>query len=277
MDLDSAAADLYGLRPGEFTAARDARAAEARRDGDKELAAAIKKLKRPSVSAWLANILVRERPDEVERLLTLGTGLRQAQQQLEGEQLRALSQQRHQVVAALVQEAGSLAVPQGQPVSAAAQRELLETLEAALSDPAAAEALRAGRLTVPLSYSGLGTVGVDAAPAPAGTTAVSGAAETSPAALREAEAELSAAERRRAQHQEELARAERERDRVARRIEELSRQLDELRAQLPRADDAAGRLRDRLGRTSTEVTAAEERLAQARGADGGAGRAGGAA
>jgi chromosome segregation ATPase len=275
VDLDSAAAGLYGLRPGEFVSARDARAAEARRDGDKELAAAIKKLKRPSVSAWLTNILVRERPDEVERLLSLGAGLRQAQQQLEGEQLRALSQQRHQVVAALVQEADNLAALHGQAVSAAAQRELQETLEAALSDPAAAEALQAGRLTVALSYSGLGTLGLDAAPAPA-TTALSAAAEPSPAARREAEAELSAAERRRAQHQEELARAEREHDRVARRIEELSQQLDELRAQLPRADDAARRLRHQLEKTTSEVSAAEERLARARDADGGAGNAGGA-
>ena len=261
MDLDSAAADLYSLKPGEFTAARDARAAEARRDGDKELAGAIKKLKRPSVSAWLANHLVRERPEEVQRLLTLGEALRQAQQQLAGEQLRALSQQRHQVVAALVQEATRLGSAEDQPVSAAAQREVQETLEAALSDPAAAEALRAGRLTAPLSYSGLGTQGLEAAPAPGGER---DEGPTHRAAVREAEHELAATERRRDQQRDELARAERERDRVGRRIEELTQQLEELRAQLPRAEEAADRLRAQLDATSAEVTEAESRLEQAR-------------
>jgi hypothetical protein len=265
VDLDPIAGDLYGLRPGEFTAARDARAAEARRDGDKELAAAIKKLKRPSVSAWLANLLVRQRPDEVQRLLTLGEGLRQAQQQLAGEQLRALSQQRHQVVAALVQEAASLASAEGQPVSPAAQRELQETLEAALSDPAAAEAFGAGRLTTALSYSGLGTQGLESAPAPRTGQKDE---EASRAARREAEHELAAAERRRDQHGQELARAERERDRVARRIEELSGQLEDLRAQLPKAEEQEARLRDELEAASEEVTAAEERVAQARATEG---------
>ena len=265
MDLDSVAADLYGLKPGAFTAARDARAADARRDGDKELAAAIKKLKRPSVSAWLANLLVRERPHEVQRLLSLGDGLRQAQQQLAGEQLRALSQQRHQVVAALVQEATSLAAAEDQSVSPAAQRELQDTLEAALSDSHAAEALAAGRLTVPLSYSGLGTHGLGSAPAP---PAGGKNDEASGAARREAEHDLAAAERRRDQHGLELARAERERDRVARRIEELTGQLEDLRAQLPKAEGAVERLRKQVEAAGGEVRAAGERVTRARPTEG---------
>ena len=265
MDLDAVAADLYGLPPGEFTAARDVRAAEARRDGDKELAAAIKKLKRPSVSAWLANLLVRQRPDEVRRLLTLGEDLGRAQQQLAAEQLRALSQQRHQVVAALVQEATSLASTEGRPVSSAAQRELQDTLEAALSDPDAAEALGGGRLTVPLSYSGLGTQGSESESAsPAGGRND----EASRAALREAEHELAAAERRRDQHGLELARAERERDRVARRIEELTGQLEDLRAQLPKAEETVERLRGQLEAMDGDVRAAGERVARARSTEG---------
>ncbi|MGW6708764.1 hypothetical protein ACWGDE_28280 [Streptomyces sp. NPDC054956] len=41
MDADSVAVELYGLRPSEFTAARDAYVAKARKAGDKPLAAAI--------------------------------------------------------------------------------------------------------------------------------------------------------------------------------------------------------------------------------------------
>ena len=265
MDLDSVAADLYGLRPAEFTAARDARSGEARREGNKELAAAIRKLKRPSVSAWLANLLVRERADEVDQLVALGRGLRDAQRQLAGDQLRALSQQRHQVVSALVQEAVGLASANGQLASPVAQRELQETLDAALSDPDASDALCTGRLTTPLSYSGLGTQGLDpGAPAPARDGAGPDVGRERQAAVRGAEAELSAAERRRDQQRDELERAERERDRLARRIDELTEQLEELRAQLPRAEERSIHLREQLDRTDAEVTAADERVTRVR-------------
>jgi hypothetical protein len=153
VDLDSAADQLYGLAPAEFTAARDRLAAEARSAGDRELAAAVKKLKRPTVAAWLANLLVRERGEEVDRLVALGRQLREAQEQLDAGELRRLSQQRHQVAAGLVAQARQLA---GQPTSESVARDLQETLEAAMSDPQAVEALSSGRLTVAISYSGLG-------------------------------------------------------------------------------------------------------------------------
>lgn len=78
MDLDTVADELYGLTPAEFTAARDSRVADARRARDRELAVAVKALKRPSVGAWLANLLVRRGPDEVDRLLSLAADLREA-------------------------------------------------------------------------------------------------------------------------------------------------------------------------------------------------------
>ena len=48
---------LYGLPQDEFTPARDARAKELK--ADKDLAAAVKKLKKPSVAAWAVNLFVR--------------------------------------------------------------------------------------------------------------------------------------------------------------------------------------------------------------------------
>lgn len=260
MDLETAASELYGLAPAEFTAARDARSAAARSNGDKQLAGAIKKLKRPVASAWLANLLVRERGEEVGRLLALGQGLRDAHQNLAGDRLRALSQQRHEVVSALVQEAGHLAGERGQAVSQAVARELQETLEAALSDPGAAEALRAGRLSAPLSYSGLGAPGTARGePARRGEEGAGGRG-----ALREAEAVLAAAERRRAHQEEELRRSEAERDRLSRRIVELSEHLAELRSERARAEEATGRLRLQLHEAAAEVDAAERGLRRAR-------------
>lgn len=91
MDLDAVADELYGLRPEDFTAARAARVAAARTAGDRALAERIGKLRRPSLSAWASNLLVREQPEQIEPLLKLGEALRQAHQDLDGAQLRALS------------------------------------------------------------------------------------------------------------------------------------------------------------------------------------------
>ncbi|GGN80963.1 hypothetical protein GCM10011579_067060 [Streptomyces albiflavescens] len=73
-----------GLPPEDFTAARDARAAAARSAGDRALAEKIHTLRRPSSSAWAANLLVRGRPDEIEPMLQLGKALRQAHHDLDG-------------------------------------------------------------------------------------------------------------------------------------------------------------------------------------------------
>jgi len=156
-DLAGVADELYTLAPAGFRAARDERAAQARAAGDADLAAAIRKLRRPTVSAWLVNLLVREDPGQVDELLELGGSLREAQQALAGDRLRELSGQRRRLITALTQEARRLAEQAGQPLSAQAEREVQETLEAALADPGIAEAVRSGWLTSALSYAGLGT------------------------------------------------------------------------------------------------------------------------
>ena len=173
VDLASVAEELYGLPLAQFTATRDARAAQARKAGAQELATAIKGLKKPTTGAWLANLLVRERRAQVGQLLDLGAELRQAQAGLAVDELRRLSQARHKVVSDLRDEARVLAREVGQPVSEAVALELEATLEAALADADAADALRSGRLTTSLRYSGLGLS--DAFPVPAGATGAPGA------------------------------------------------------------------------------------------------------
>ena len=155
-NLAQVADELYGLPPSAFIQARDERAAQARAAGDRDLAGAIRKLRRPTVSAWTVNRLAREAPGQVDELLELGESLREAQQALAGDRLRELSTQRRRLVTGLVQEARRLAEESGQPLTASAEREVQETLEAALADGRIGEAVRSGRLTTPLSYAGLG-------------------------------------------------------------------------------------------------------------------------
>jgi hypothetical protein len=156
VELETASYELYGLVPGEFTAARNAKAADARKDGLPELAAALKRLRKPSTGAWLANLLVRERSSDVERLIGLGEELRANAGDPDGEEVRRVSRERGERVSALVRDANALASRHGQPVSAAAMEECVATLEAAFADPQAADDLRRGGLTRGLHYSGLG-------------------------------------------------------------------------------------------------------------------------
>ena len=172
MNLEQVADELYALAPAAFTAARDEQAGQARASGDAGLAGAIRKLRRPTVSAWLVNLLAREDGGQVDDLLELGQSLREAQRALDGDRLRELSAQRRRLVAALTQEAQRLAAQAGQAVSAQVEREVQDTLEAALADQGMADAVRSGRLTKALSYAGLGEgIGVSDAvavwPAPA--------------------------------------------------------------------------------------------------------------
>ena len=156
MDLESAAQELYGLAPSQFTAARDAKVSEARKAGYTELASSLKELRKPSVGAWLANLLVRGQSRDVERLIDLGCELQAPKHKLEGDQIRRVSKEKGDAVSKLVREARSKSSRMGQPASGAALQELEATLEAAFADPQAAESLRRGRLSRGLRYSGLG-------------------------------------------------------------------------------------------------------------------------
>ncbi len=162
VDLDSIAGKLYGVSPEAFTSSRSAEVRAARSAGNRQLAAAVAQLRRPTVGAWLANQLARERKDELEALLDLGTSMRKVQEAGDGPELRLLTRRRRQMVAGLVPEARRLARTRNQPLSENSARELESTLEAAVATADAANALRSGRLNVGLTYSGFGPLDLGA-------------------------------------------------------------------------------------------------------------------
>lgn len=282
------AGELYGLPPDEFTPARNARAAEARSAGDRELAAAIKKLRRPATGAWLANLLVRQRPEQVAELIDLGAAMRRAQAELAGDDLRRLSRQRRQVVGALSNEARQLVRDLGRQLSEASARELEATLEAAIADPGAAEELRQGRLTSALRYSGFGLAGLtgaaagDTAPAgPATETAFQPARRRPPAtaepsatgklapgkpsaraerpqADRRSRERLQAAQRELRAAETEAAAADREAAKRERRVRDARAERDRLRRQLASLERRLRDLREAEERAEASLLDAEE-------------------
>ena len=287
IDLDTVADELYGALPSEFTSRRDALAGEARRAGDRALAAEVKKLRRPTMGAWLANLLVRERRDEVAQLLDLGSALRQAQATLATADLRRLSQERHRLLTDLEQEAGHLADRHGQAVSGAVAQELSDTLEAATADPDAADALRAGRLTTGLHYSGLApdwsasrtlTVYLTAVPMemkrprprrrhrPARSLNPRERPTKAETTLKTAETALTAAEEDSGQKQRRLDEAREKRDRCTEEVTDLERQLRALRKREEEADDEVRAAKKALDAAEHAVIGARDELVRARAA-----------
>ncbi|MFF5255941.1 hypothetical protein ACFY4K_28380 [Streptomyces leeuwenhoekii] len=257
MDVEAVADELYALRPEDFTAARNARAAQARKAGDRALAEAIGRMRRPSLSAWAGNLLVRERPEEVRRLLRLGEGLRQAHRELDGALLRELSRRQRDVIGALSRQARHLAAQAGHPLGADAQREVENTLHAVLADAGAAGAWASGRLDRPLSAtSGFPAVAEGAAPprepaaprpgptapdpSPARPAPARGKTEDEPERLRRlarARREADAADRELRAREREAADARREEDTARERAERLERRVAELAGELHRLED----------------------------------------
>ncbi|MET8044218.1 hypothetical protein ABZU25_25540 [Micromonospora sp. NPDC005215] len=151
---------LYRIPPDRFVAARDAAVADARRAGDPGTARQLARLRRPTVAAWLVNLLAIQRPELVADLVQLADALRTAQRELRGPRLRELSAQRRAVVAALVAEVRKLAAaePDAPPAGRLPLAEVESTLNAAFSDVDVAEQVRAGRLLRAASYAGFGEV-----------------------------------------------------------------------------------------------------------------------
>lgn len=157
------------MQPGEFIARRSALAKQARSDGEKELANEIGALRKPSVSAWAVNQMVRARAGTVAQLRELGARLRHAQSTLDAAALGGLRGERDDALAELVREAGEVSASSGHPLTAAAGDEVRDTGIAALADAGAEEVAWSGGLTRSLSYSGFGEVDVSDAVARTGT------------------------------------------------------------------------------------------------------------
>lgn len=147
MDLGEVADALYALPHAEFIAARSDYVKAAKAEGERELAATIGKLRRPTAAAWLINQLAREQPDELARLADLGDRLRTAHHDVDGAAIRELSRERQTVMGSLVAGAREVGRREGQPVSDSTVRELEDIFTAALADADAAGALASGRLT----------------------------------------------------------------------------------------------------------------------------------
>lgn len=225
---------LCALPPTEFTAARSAAASEA---SDRSVGAAVAKLRKPVLAAWVVNVLARERTDLLASVLGLAAQLREALEAGDAAELKELTAQRRATLRALVDAAVDVASGHDVAVSAAARDGVERTLDAALRDQDAAAAVTTGRLLRPLEASGMeapdltdavaGPFEAAASAPPSDELAERRAAREAERAAREAERAADAADR-------DLAHAERRRDTAREKLARLEERLEALEAEVDR-------------------------------------------
>jgi hypothetical protein len=168
VDID----ELYGLPLERFTPERNGLAKELRGAGERERAAEVAAVRKPSVAAWAVNQLVRTQKRAIDELFEAGDGLRGAHDAVlggrgDGSSLRAAVDRERQAVESLVQAAGGLLSTDGHELSPTIIERVADTLHAAAFDDDARAQVRDGRLERELRHVGLGVAAVTGgAPAP---------------------------------------------------------------------------------------------------------------
>jgi hypothetical protein len=225
---------LYGLPLEEFTPARDELARRVRGEGHRDLAAEIKRLRKPSLPAWVVNQLARQRELDMQRLVKAGEQLAGAQvEAIRGQSgdafLQARRDEQH-ALEALAARAREILADAGR--GPAALDRVLATLRAGSLTQDGRALLKSGRLTEELQPPGFEALAGLNIPA---TAAAPPAAERKPAndarrrirdlrrELRALETQATAAKRRALELREQLQGAEAE----ATRLEAERRQAEE--------------------------------------------------
>lgn len=237
MDLREVATALYAVPSADFVAERSAAAAGA----DADLAKRIRALRKPTAAAAAVNALVRDDPDLIDAVLDVGDRMRAAFAARDRAAIRDLTRERQRLLQRALR---------GVDAGASVQREVEDTLQAAVIDPAAAAAVRSGLLVRPLESTGVEDLDLsealalppgDLPPRPARTAAAAIAREP------EVEPQPSASERR--EHERRIRAAEKSLARAKADAEALDDELD----------DAV----DRRGDREAEVDTLERRLRRA--------------
>ena len=145
MDIDA----LFEEDPKSFVAARDQMAKELRADGQRDEAARVKALRRPSVSAWALNQVARHDASSIEALLAAVDRARAAQDEVLGgadrETLRDAMTQRRHALAAVIDAAREVIEVSGRGADAPV-RDIESLLQGSLP-PEFVDALRRGVVT----------------------------------------------------------------------------------------------------------------------------------
>jgi hypothetical protein len=239
------AAELYGLPPEEFTAARNERAKALRKE-EPDLAAELAKLPKPTAAAAAINRIARDDPSEVRALVQAGKALRSAQEAAvagkSGGAVAEAAREHREAVERVRREARRL------NVSAQTLERVTATLRAASIDPELQPLLERGLLAREQETAGFGLdPSLVAAGAPASATARKPSAKTrgddDKDRRAQARAELRAAQERLTEAKRAAAAAERERKRLEHELAAAAKAVDAANADVEQAEQAVDEAR----------------------------------
>lgn len=218
---------LYGLAPEEFVRARNDLAKRFRDEGERAIAARIKELKRPTLSAWVVNQLARRRELDVERLLRAGERLRKAQlRAIAGKDAEFQEARRDEQAALNRLTQAAREILRSADRSAGAVDRVAATLRAAATQDEGRDLLKRGRLAedlAPQGFDALAGLAVSAAPKRSARSTASESTATRRRALAQA--------RKRAdQLDRELAKQRRMLERAAQDVEMRRQALEDSEA-----------------------------------------------
>jgi hypothetical protein len=255
VDRETALDRLAAVPLEDFVAERKRLAKELRGAGDRDAAAEVAKLPKPTPPAWALNHLAREDPAALDQWLAAAEALRHASThaaEVGGDELRAAMAAHRDATRSLLG-----AVRDRVPLSDPMQERVRALLQAATADPEVAARLRSGRIVEGAAESDAPPA-AEPAPAPAIPKRRPGRESDEQRAARErAEAEARAAAEERAAQ----ARAD-----LERRAGAASAELERLRDVAAERETAAAAAEERLEEARRTLTRSESELSAARSA-----------
>jgi hypothetical protein len=268
-DLDA----LFELPLGEFTSARNALAAQLKKDGRQTEASEAKRLPKPSASAWVVNQLYWRHRESFDRLIEAGERLRRTHSgPLNGEAVNA----RREALAELTRIAADLLRDGSHNPTRDLMRRVTTTLEALSSYASLPGGPVAGRLTEDLEPPGFeamarllpqGEKGGAPGPVPMRVPHAERAAKQTGAAARRDEEQrknlIAAAKAAAREAERGLSAARKEAERAARKAEIAAKRAKELEAERAKIEKQLARVSSDAKAEQAEASAAAARANQA--------------
>lgn len=275
-------ADLYGLPLDEFIPARTELERRLRKEGDRERAAAVKKLPKPSAAAWGVNQASRSQPQARRELLDASAELRDVQERLiagdaTAADLESATARQRTAIETLVDAAAGLLTSDGKALGDATLARVRETFAAVASDDELAELVEAGTVDRERQPSGLGfPFGGEAATA-GGSARSGGSAKTggsapsakrgasapSPEGRAQGEKQAKRRERDLKAAREAVKAAKAEEKEAARRRKAAEREARKAAEELERAERAFRDARERAEAATAELDTATSAAGEA--------------
>ena len=258
VDLDNDIDRLYVAPREEFVRERDALVRTLRAAGDRDAAAEVGAIRKPTLVAWTVNQLAHKERRDIDLLLDAGKRIIDAQESSIAKggraDLDAAQASLRRAISGLTEQASAILGPDA---SKTTLTRVAETLRTAATAPAGRELLARGRLSEELSGTGWEIV-AGFAPSPRATSkraAQAGRRADDTAAKRAAE--IKAQARRVRELKKSLAAAEKRQRTASRQERAAAERLEELRAARSDADAEVESLAD-------EIAGAEQALAELR-------------